>query len=211
MSMDQKVEAVQLNIAIIPEQRIQQEAIKLSETLSKSFDTHFILNTENLFPHVTISQARYPKKNLDKVIDMVKNTVKNITQCNVSLSQFDLVFGEFVFWNAFRSPELVGFHQQIVDSTNSLREGLVIEHVAAMTNLPPEDAGDREKYGALLIGPRYRPHITLTRLRESGQIEKVAKVVGKGKEDHFTMTKIIIGYLGNHGTVNGVIEEIPLG
>lgn len=203
--------AVQLNIAIIPSARIQDEAIRLSELLSRNFDTHFALNTQDLFPHITISQARYPERNLGRVIDVVRNTATEFKPFMIRLNPFDVRLGQFVFWNAERTQELVAFHQKVVDGTNPLREGLVIEHVAAMEDLSPEDSSDREKYGALLIGPHYQPHITLTRLKQNTPVSEVARVIGKGKQDQFNVAKIVVGYLGNHGTVNGIIEEVPLG
>lgn len=203
--------AVQLNIAIIPDPRIREEALRLSELLCRNFDAHFVLNTENLIPHITISQARYPERNLEKVIDIVKENTANLKPFKVNLDTFDVRYGQFVFWNAKRTSSLVGFHQQVVDSTNPLREGLVIEHVAAMEGLSSEDISDRERYGALLIGSRYQPHVTLTRLRQTTPVEEIVRYIGKGKQDQFSVEKIIVGYLGNHGVVNGIIEEIPLG
>lgn len=209
-SMGKETEsAVQLNIAIIPDPRIREEALRLSELLGRNFDIHFVLNNKNLIPHVTISQARYPERNLGKVIDVVKEQIK-VKPFKVNLNTFDVRYGQFVFWNAKRTPNLVAFHQQVVDATNPLREGLVIEHVAAMEGLSPEDVSDRENYGALLIGPHYQPHITLTRLKQTTPVENITKVIGKGKQDQFDVEKIIVGYLGNHGTVNGIIEEILL-
>ena len=212
ISMGKEAEsAVQLNIAIIPDLRIQEEALRLSELLSRNFDTHFVLNNQNLIPHVTISQARYPERNLGRVIDIVKAGTTKFKPFKVNLNTFDVRYGQFVFWNAERTPNLVAFHQQVVNVTNPLREGLVIEHVAAMEGLTPEDVSDRENYGALLIGPRYQPHITLTRLKQTTLVEEITRFIGKGKQDQFDVKKIIVGYLGNHGTVNGIIEEIPLG
>lgn len=211
-SMDKETEsAVQLNIAIIPDSRIQEEAIRLSELVRRNFDTHFVLNTHNLIPHVTISQARYPERNLGRVIDIVRTGISKLKPFEVSLNTFDVRYGQFVFWNAERASNLVAFHQQIVDATNPLREGLVIEHVAAMEGLSPEDVNDRENYGALLIGPHYQPHITLTCLKQNTAVEEIVRVIRKGKRDQFDVAKIVIGYLGNHGTVNGIIEEISLG
>lgn len=211
-SMDKETEsAVQLNIAIIPDAGIQEKALRLSGLISRNFDTHFVLNTEDLIPHITISQARYPERNLGKVIDIVRNATIKVKPFRIDLHIFDVRLGQFVFWNAERTSNLVAFHKQVVDATNPLREGLVIEHVAAMEGLSPEDASDREKYGALLIGPHYQPHITLTRLKKTTEVEKITRVIGKGKQDQFDVAKIIIGYLGNHRTVNGIIEEIPLG
>lgn len=202
--------AVQLNIAIVPDPRIQEKALRLSELLSRKFDTHFVLNTKNLIPHITISQARYPERNLGKVIDIVREQIK-VEPFKVNLDTFDVRYGQFVFWNAERTSSLAAFHQQIVDATNPLREGLVIEHVAAMEGLSPEDVSDRERYGALLIGHHYQPHITLTRLKQPTSVEEITRFIGKGEKNQFNVEKIIVGYLGNHGTVNGIIEEIPLG
>ncbi|HEV2339743.1 MAG TPA: 2'-5' RNA ligase family protein [Patescibacteria group bacterium] len=203
-------QTVQLNIAIIPDTSIQEKAIVMSEQLMRTFATQFVLNTQNLIPHITISQARYPQKNIGKVIDIVRNEIAEMKPFPIHLDQCDLVLGEFVFWNARRLTNLVDFHQQIVQKTNSLREGLVIEHVAVMQNLSPEDRKEREQYGALLIGSRYTPHITVTRLKQPTAIADIRKVLGENTQAEFAVSKIIVGYLGNHGTVTGVIEELPI-
>lgn len=203
--------AIQINIAILPDEIVRDEAIRLSEVLKNFLDVHFVLNPKNLMPHITISQARYPEKNLGNVIDVVRRQATSISPFDVQLLKFDLFFNQFIFWNAERTRDLVDFHQQIVDATNSLREGRVIEHVATMTDLSPEDESDRTKYGALLIGPRYKPHVTLTRLKQPASLGDVVRILGSEKPATFNIQKVIVGYLGNHGTVNGVIEEIPLG
>jgi 2'-5' RNA ligase len=203
-------QTIQINIAIIPEEQILEEAITLSELLHKNFDIEFALNKQNFLPHITISQARYPKRNLTKVIDTVTNHLSSIQPFNIILNLFEIYFNHYIFWNAERIPSLISLHQQIVNTTNPLREGLVLEHIAAMDNLSEEDASDRKKYGALLIGSRYQPHITLAYLKQVTLIDEITKVIRKSKKEHFRASKIVVSYLGNYGTVKEIIKEIAL-
>ncbi len=203
--------AVSLNIAILPDATVRNQAIILSEHITKKIATHFTLNTNTLLPHVTIYQARFPKQNLKKVVQKAKEIARLVQPFTIELNLLSVEYETFFFWHCKKIDQLLKLHKDIVDATNKLREGLVLSHLAGVTGLSEEDRKDIQMYGALLIGPRYRPHITLTRLLNSTDSEKALHIIGKKKKMQFLVKNVIVGYLGDHGTVNGIVETIPLG
>ena len=88
-----------------------------------------------------------------------------------------------------------------------MREGLIPSQLAYITNLSPGDEYDINNFGALLIGPRYQPHVTITRLKKEEDAEKVIENFGKFKKSSFSAKGLILGYLGKDGTVIGILNR----
>ena len=61
--------------------------------------------------------------------------------------------------------------------------------------------------GHLFIGPRYEPHVTITRLNKEADAEKAIKVLNGSKNILFKPKSLILGYLGEHGTITGIVES----
>ncbi len=61
-----------VNIAVRPPEEVIEEAIKISNEISKEAEPFFILDDDTFFPHITIYSPEYPAKNLDKVLETVE-------------------------------------------------------------------------------------------------------------------------------------------
>jgi len=72
------------------------------------------------------------------------------------------------------------------------------------------DKYDIKTFGSLLIGRRYDPHITITRLKRKEDAPKAIRILGDSKRLSFSPKALILGYLGNHGAVTGIIESFHL-
>ncbi len=202
---------VSLNIATLPDKKVQEKAIQLSTKIAKQFPTEFILNTTNFLPHITVYQAHFPVKNIDKIKSTLREALGKLRPVKISLDDFSVSHKTFLFWNCRRTEELTTTQRQIIEKLNPLREGLVLPHLANVEGISEEDALDISNYGSLLIGPRYKPHITITRLRKAIDGEQALQVLkSENTKDSFTSNSLVLAYLGNHGTVNGVIRSFAL-
>lgn len=202
-------ESTSLNIIYLPDEATRNKAIEISRKVSSQLPTEFTLGQDR-YPHITIYQARFPNKNigqLKKIIDEIahKTRLFEIEMCPFAIN----VVRGFVWWNCIKTDDLARTHLETISRVNPLREGLVPEGLKTY----PATEGDKKdikNYGSLLVGEHYFPHITITRLKNSEDKEKAQGILGEGEYSVFGVDKIVLGQMGDHGTVTEIIEEFPL-
>lgn len=211
-SMSNKEQATSLNIAILPSPGVRDLAITLSQKVAQNFQTEFVLDEQKFMPHITVYQAHFPVNNIEKIKDVLDQIAHSTAPFGVTLGEFSISHDTFLFWNAQVSENLRRLHDQIVENNNHLREGLILPVLATVTGLTEDDKVDMQNYGSLLIGSRFRPHITITRLSDQKDEENVMKSLRKfNYKAIFEVNELILGYLGPNGTVNGIIETFKFG
>mgnify|MGYP001591426391 CR=1 FL=1 len=209
--MNQTEDAVSVNIVVLPNAEVTQKAIDLSNKISKTIDTHFVLNNDTLFPHITIYQAHYPNHNIEKIKNTLLSLSQTIHPISIQMKNFSVMYDTFIFWNCVKTQELLSIHQRMVDLFNPFREGLIIPNLALIENMDEVGKSEIAQYGSLLIGPRFTPHITITRIKNSEKsLEILEALKTENANDTFETTEIVLGYLGDHGTVKGIIKKYPL-
>ena len=97
----------------------------------------------------------------------------------VDMHGYAVAYDTFVFWDCVKSEKLENLQSAIIARVNNLREGLVLPVLKTMTNLSEEDKKDAQMYGSLLIGERFRPHITITRLKNGSEAKQAALILGQ--------------------------------
>jgi 2'-5' RNA ligase len=204
-----EVQSTSLNIAILPSTEVAAQAIEMSKKILTEMGSRYLLGFKTLIPHITVYQAQYPNKNIAKLKNIIEKFVLDLPSFRINLDAITVSHGTFLFWNCEKNKVIQDIHEKVVALANPLREGIVLSQLADRTNLTPEDKSDIEKFGALLIGPRYEPHITITRLNRENDAEKAIKLLSDTKNILFKPKSIILGYLGDHGTVTEIIEEFP--
>ena len=196
-----------LNIAILPSDDVASQAIEMSKKIASEIGSRFVLNLNSLIPHITMYQAQYPSKNMDKLKDVAKGLSMDQESFEIKFEGITVSHETFLFWKCEKSPVLQNFQNKAVELANPLREGCVPDSLKDVTGLSEGDKYDVEHFGALLIGPRYEPHITVTRLCRKNDAEKAIKILSDTKELSFRPKGLILGYLGEHGTVTEIIEN----
>lgn len=202
--------ATSLNIALLPSSTITQRAIEMSEKISGSVGTHFSLNTTTLLPHITIYQVHVPNTSIEKVTQQLTNIASHTNPFTITLRTVSVNYKTFLFWECDKSVDLQNFHEETVKQINPFRNGLVLPVLKSVTGLTEEDKKDVEQFGALLIGKRYHPHITITRLQKPEDAPFACKLLQEDNVGKFLVDRFILGYLGDHGTVTGVIDTYKL-
>lgn len=195
-----------LNIAIIPSDEVTARAIDMSKAIASELETEFVLNSNKFIPHITVYQAQYPNKN----IDILKKLVQDLSlqkSFEINLEPIDISYETFIFWRCEKTDVLKELQAKAIEVANPLREGLIPEQIARVTGLSEGDMYDAKTFGALLIGPRYDPHITITRLQRKEDARRAIRVLGNSQKLSFKPRALILGYLGQHGVVSGVVES----
>ena len=199
-------DVITLNIAILPDEKTKNSVIKMSKLLSSKISTHFVLG-ENRLPHITIYQAAFPTKNIEKLKSVVSNIASQVKNFQVGMDEISISHETFLFWNCIKSNDLINLHNFVVEKCNPLREGNIIEGLPIQS---AEDKYDVENYGSLLIGPRFSPHITIARIKNELDQDSAIKTASQLSKDGFNVSNIIVGELAEHGTVTKIISTFPL-
>ncbi len=198
--------SVTLNIAILPSNNTAMEAIGMSKKVENEIESEFILDNRKVLPHITVYQAQYPNKN----VELLKKLVQDLSQgesFEVNLDVIEVSHETFLFWKCDTANVLRELQERAIKIANPLREGLIPAQFANVAGLSEGDKYDIKTFGALLIGSRYEPHITITRLKRKEDAEKAMRILGSSKKLSFKPKALILGYLGQHGTVTDVIES----
>lgn len=206
--MNKNIPATSLNIALIPTHEIFDQAIEMSKKVNEEVNAEFVLNYTLFLPHITVYQAHFPDKNIDKVKKTVAKIAEATKSIKIELQTFSINYKTFLFWTVEKSDALSNLQNQIIHVVNPLRDGLILPALSNIDLENKDDAYDIQHFGSLLIGEHYKPHITITRLKDEKHDKKALSVLKKFKEQQtFTAESVTLGYLGQHGTVNGIIPE----
>lgn len=197
-----------LNIVLIPDNNVRDLAIHMSNKLASKFPSEFILSKENNLPHITLYQAEFPEKNIEKIKFIITQICEKNSFFKINLSKFSHL-GKFIFWDV-DSRKINELHRIMVKKLNPLRDGLIMKSLISANNLYSGAKEDIEKYGSLLIGKNYLPHLTITCLKKNNDIVKALQELKKNESSTFTVEKIHIGLLGRFGTVNKIIFTADL-
>lgn len=209
--MARSEEATSLNIAILASGEVANQAIKMSQQVASKYPTEFVLDRERFLPHVTVYQAHFPVRNIPQIQEKLKVLTAGKSPFNISFGELAISLDTFLWWNCSGNGRLREFHDQVVRKLNPLREGLILPHLATVTGMTEEDKQDMQEFGALKIGPRFSPHITITRLSNSQDSANAVKSLDLYHRATLEAEELVLGYLGPNGTVNGIIETFKFG
>jgi hypothetical protein len=203
------MDSISLNIAILPDKKTSQLAIALSQSLAKVVPAKFILNDINPIPHLTIYQAHFPLKNLGKIENIISEIVLDLKSFELTLGPFSATTQGNIWWNCVNQEEMKQIQTKIVKRCNLLREGQILPILKTYRGIDSEQAMVIKKYGSMWVGKQYSPHISVSGVDDI-YIEKVLETLGKEKQASFLVDGIIIGKLGDYGTVTEIIKNFPL-
>jgi 2'-5' RNA ligase len=210
MALVKEQEAISLNIAILPDAYRKEKAIGLSRRVTSEVPSYFTLDGENLHPHFTVYQAHYPLKNLEKLKEAVHEIAGRLRGLEMTMDSFRISHETFVFWACEKTDELVRAQTETIRIVNALREELIMPQLKDRGNLSEGDKEDIQNYGSLLIGPRYDPHITITRIRNPEDGNRVLGVLGEANRETFKPDSLVLAHLGEHGTLTKIVERVSL-
>ena len=207
-----KEKFIQLNIAFSVPKNVAKIAIKLSKEIAEKENVYFMLDNINYFTHVTIYSVEFPESNLKEII-------KKLEKLAIDFSPPEFIF-EYnkaksgwisLFFSC--SPKIKTLHEAIVKTANPLREGLIREKFKIsenIENLSAEQSENIKKYGNPNLMNLYKPHLTITKLKNEQIAEKFASEMS-GKIEKFKSDSIGIFVSGKHGTCRKLIKEFKLG
>lgn len=161
--------SIPCDLVLLPSKELADKAIEVSGVISQHHDSFFTLKNGEFYPHMSLymfqlDEADIPR--IEEVLTQVANSTKAIraTATNYSLGQG---FGVgYVDPEYEASNELKSLQNKIVGMVNPIRAGMRESDIAKMQDATGVKLENLEKYGYPAIGELFRPHVTLTRLKE---------------------------------------------
>jgi hypothetical protein len=198
-----------VNVVVVPDERTIETARRLGEILGGKYDCYYSLDDKSYIPHISVYQAQYPRKNIELVRKYTVEAAAETTSFTVEVKSYQTYY-TFIFWNLLQNPSLTNLHYRLLEKLNPLREGLLMPHLTTtgyMTGekFTEEEAEAVQKYGTIVVGKLFKPHITLARLKKVIPDEELKKVLPQTSST-FKVSSIYIGKMGDHGTVTDILE-----
>ncbi|MBI2043129.1 DUF1045 domain-containing protein [Candidatus Pacearchaeota archaeon] len=125
------------------------------------------------------------------------------------LNNFTIDYGTFLFWNSEKNDYLLKVQREFIDAINPLREGLIQPVLKTLTNVPEEERKNIERYGYPTVGDSFKPHITITRIKSPDDARQSLESLTEYPYS-FEADRIVLAYLGAHGTVKKIISGFNL-
>lgn len=195
------------NVVLLPNSSLSKEVVRLSRKIASKFPVEFILD-KNHYPHLTLYQVEIPDKNFKIVQDLLSDIFKK------SLSvKFDHYFGSnngFVSLDCQNAKDLYTLHHTIVNKLNQYREGEILPSKKFKYDLSDKDYLQVENFGTSGLFENFRPHITITRLKQKSDYKKALKVLPLRKPVMIKLERAALGKLSIHGTVPALLKEYRL-
>lgn len=197
---------VELNIVILPPREIREAAIEMSRKLKEGFQTELTLNGLNSLPHMTLYQARFPENALEAVSAYLREIARKTSPFEVSLGGMSS-FYRSVWWDVQPSSDITHLSKSIIYQLNPLREGLTVGFwKGGKWNM--SETFSIENYGSVVIGDSFRPHVTITTLRDQRDVRPALDSM-RPKVVKFVSESMHLALLGDMGRVTQVLEEFP--
>jgi len=206
-----KNEFIRLNIALKPPKFVSDKAIEMSKELGCKFSSYFILDGVEYHPHITVYSPEYPQKNLEKILQVVKNIAENTNKIKLHGDQFETIQG-FIGIRFDLTDEIKIFHEKVVATLNPLREDHIRQKYEATDyrmKLSPEKIANIRKYGYPSAMNLYNPHLTIIRLTDEQIADEISKKI-KWDIPEFEVSALEVYKMGEHGTCIELVKEFKL-
>jgi 2'-5' RNA ligase len=204
-------EFVRLNIALKPPKFVSEAAIAMSRELRKKFESHFVLDGSQVLPHITIYSPEFPSENLEKILKAVGSAVAGEKKLKLREERFETEEG-FIGVKFFLTDEGRRFHERIVAALSPLRgEHLRPKYETAeyAKKTSPEKMENIRKYGYGNVMNLYRPHLTITRIKDESRAEAIIQDL-KWPVVEFEAGEVGVFRMGDHGTCREPVKIFEL-
>lgn len=175
---------IDIGIAFLLDKEVINKSFEIAEKLKNS-DLEFIFSiTEERPPHISLFQGSVFDNDLKKVkeeVDGLENELKEGLEMQMESKLFLNERNGNVFWNVKKNDQLQKIHEALLEKTAPITDGKVMaqfEKILANPETPEETKEQLKKYGAMLAGPNFLPHITIGRIKtEEIPMEEIKKII----------------------------------
>src|SRR3989344_8671061 len=114
-----------LNIVLLPPIDVAKEAMRLSRLINERYQTEFILDGKNKYPHLTLYQIEIPGVNLKKTLKAVYYLFQKRPRIISKITGIRN-YQTFISFEFNKTAELYKLHRKIVNGLEKFREGIKV-------------------------------------------------------------------------------------
>lgn len=138
-----------------------------------------------------------------------------MTPLKLEVNSYEIHAGTYIWWDIKRDEQLEDFHYKVLEELNPLRENIILPHIkpdasgyVAGGKLTEKESTNVKKYGAVVVGELFQPHVTLGKTKNPIDEKTLFKILPAQKSG-FEVAESCIGKMGDYGTVTKIIERFP--
>ncbi len=181
---DSESSSVPLNIVILPDNNVENRAITHSYGVKRRFHSEFELSGRGLHKaHLSLVHGEYPSREIPTLVTLLEGIAIKTPPFQVEVEEFWVSPQNFLHWKALPNDELMALQKKVVDVASSV--------------------------GKVLDPGEYRPHITITKLKDPGDTKNVLKFLDGSEHQSFSAEGMSVMDLGNFGTVSTLRADVP--
>lgn len=203
--------SIPCDIVLLPSVELAHKAIEASKA-TKQYESFFTLEDGKYYPHMSLYMFQLNEADVSKVEEVLTSIAKGTQAVSAKATSYSLGTG---FGVGYVDPEyevtdeLSSLQDNVIEAVNPIRAGMRESDIKKMQDAEGIKLENLQKYGYPAIGDLFRPHITLTRLKEHNP-----KVLELLPQDVATFNGIFdrlgLFEMGENGTCIRKIAEFPL-
>lgn len=196
-----------LNVCILPTSSVAEQCIAISKSFEQDL-VRFQLG-DKLFPHMTVYMARFEEDKIDELKSRLTKVVSSLKPVHMQHSGYFLTGGDYLEVSYRKTDAVLQFHDQIIQALKDLRAnpGEVNEE-SYYAPFTAEQKQNVQETGYDLAYSLYRPHVTLTRYKESQLPDKFPALPVANLS--FTIPKIALYKADENGAIYEEIITLEL-
>ena len=187
-------------IVLLPGDELAQKAISASQLL-REYDPLFTLQIGAFYPHMSLYMFQLNEDGIPEVEAVLARIAQGYTTLNCTATEYKLGEG---FAVGYVDPEyevteeLRSLQNKVIEQINPVRSGMRESDKSKMADAQGVKLENLQKYGYPSVGELFRPHMTLTRLKEHRP--EVLTLLPDIATFSGTFTKIGLFEMGSNGT-----------
>ncbi|MFZ5949133.1 MAG: 2'-5' RNA ligase family protein, partial [Candidatus Rifleibacteriota bacterium] len=160
---------------------------------------------QSIKPHLTLFMGLFPE--IYPVQKELLNLNQSFTGFDVHLQGLRLTSEGYLFWDVAEQKELQLLHEQVLESLNQMRKGLIREKFnQSFDSYLPDEQENIRQFGFPWVKHLFKPHLTLAKISASvNRIEIFSALQHLCENSFFTVDRLMLGHVGENGTV--LIDE----
>jgi hypothetical protein len=194
------------NIVLYPPMDVRRRSVKISKKLHQQCSL-FIVDDKSLIPHVTLYQVAFAKKDIKRVITVLKQIASTTTAFFLKSSAYANGRTGFVNIGFKKSSYLRILQQTVVTRVNGTLYGNIKAPGTLPKGINKAMRTSYRSYGYCHVGRSYYPHITFTKF---DVFRPTAFSDIPLKKFSFKADTIALCSLGEHGTCTKLIKRFPM-
>jgi 2'-5' RNA ligase len=157
------------DVVLLPSAELASKAMEASKSLSKKYNSFFTLEDGKYYPHMSLYMFQLNEDDIPKVKDILAEVAKSFSAVSAKAITYRLGEG---FGVGYVDPEyevtdeLRALQDTVIEAINPVRAGMRESDIKKMQDAEGLKLGNLQKYGYPAVGKLFRPHLTLTRLKE---------------------------------------------